>query len=160
MGQLKDVPPLLIEVINRLQAAEVLNRMGVAGERIIQKRTREGIDVEGRPFKPYSDAYAKKRDDNQLPVTPVTLSWDQYSGMMKKIESIVAADTKSVSLDITDEEKKKIMYYHSEKGVAKEGENIRKAWDLSDEEEKKIVKIAEQEADLILADLSAAFNAI
>lgn len=55
----------------------------------ILERTAKGVDVEGRPFAPYSKKYAKKRDKSGRNVTPVDLTW---SGRMRNSIQI-AADT-------------------------------------------------------------------
>ena len=57
----------------RRAAAEGLNR--------IQKRTSQGIDVNGQPFQGYTDAYAAFRKSKGRPVDKITLI---FTGKMRK----------------------------------------------------------------------------
>src|SRR5690606_20105304 len=49
-----DLQKLARQLINQ----RMLNRLGLASIRIVKTRTRRGIDVEGQPFRAYSDDYA------------------------------------------------------------------------------------------------------
>lgn len=159
MAEFKDVPKILQQLIVRLHRQAFLEKLGLAGERMIQKRTRSGKDIEGRPFKPYSDAYAEKRMRAGLPTIPVSLIWNDISGMMRKIGTEADPATGTAIIDFTDAEKRRIASYHNVLGVSKPGANLRVFWGLNQAERKDIAGIAQNETDVILAELTAVANA-
>ncbi len=154
MADFNDIKRLLDFLIDGLHSQEQMNKVGLAGIRKIQERTREGTDVHGRPFKPYSDNHAERREELGLPTHIVNLEMDDISGMLRRVDHIVAADFESVAVDITDEQKRLIASYHNELGVGKTGENIREFWALSAEEEEDIAKIVQRDTDQLLTDLT------
>lgn len=159
MADFKDVPKIFEQLIVRLHRQAFLEKLGLAGERIIQKRTRSGRDIEGRPFKAYSDAYAEKRMRAGLPTIPVSLIWNDISGMLRKIGTEADPATGTAIIDFTDAEKRRIASYHNILGVAKPGANLRRFWGLADSEKKDLAGLVGNETDLILAELTAAANA-
>lgn len=158
MADLMDVKKILDDLIGNLQNQAQLSEIGIASERIIRKRTRTGRDIEGRPFKPYSDAYAEKRLELGLPVDKVDLVFDDQFGMIRNIDHKVASDLKSVSLDIADARKKKIASYHNELGVGKRGENLRPFWGLGKKGEEDISKLVGEKMVAKLNELLQAQN--
>lgn len=72
--------------------------------------------------------------------------------MLQNVDHIVAADLNSVSIDIIEEEKKRIAGYHHETGAGK-SRVIRKWFDLSSEEQEEIAEIVEEAAKLAIAKL-------
>lgn len=159
MAEFKDVPKIFEQLIVRLHKKAFLESLGLRGERMIQKRTREGKDVQGKSFKPYSDAYAEKRVRAHLPTSPVSLIWDDISGMMRKIGTEADPATGTAIIDFTNDDKRRIASYHNILGVGKAGANLRVFWDLSQAERKQIAGLVEDETDVILAELTAAANA-
>jgi hypothetical protein len=60
----------------------IFSRIGILVEQNILQRTANGEDVEGGQFKPYSEAYLKKRKSLGLPTTPdLFFSGDMLSAM-------------------------------------------------------------------------------
>ncbi len=158
MAKLGDIKKLLDQLVSGMQSQTMLKKLGLIGVRTIQKRTREGVDVDGRAFQPYSEKYAEKRILAGLPTHIVNLEFDDVDGMLQQVEHIVASDLKSVHIDITDPQKKKLASYHDELGVAKAGENIRHFWGLSDDEQKDIGDIVAADLNDLLSDLVDKYN--
>lgn len=137
------------EVIN---ISERANKLALGAIRLIKKRTRQGIDISGNPFIPYSKKYARKRERAGKETSIVNLVYDDYFGMMNKIDHIVARDLSSVSILIDDKEKSQIARYHNIEGAGK-GKVIRKFWGLSEEEEAQLGELAELEIKNIISSL-------
>lgn len=135
-----------------LKSQELQNQLGLGALRIIKKRTREGRDIQGNAFRPYSKGYKKKRLDNDLPIDIVNLVWDDQQGMMSKTDFIISDDLKSISLIIDDDDKKEIAEYHNVKGAGK-GKVIRKFWGFSPEEEEQLQGLADSIISNIIAKL-------
>jgi hypothetical protein len=160
MAELGDVRKILDGLIDGLQSQAEMNKLGEVGVKIIKTRTRAWRDVEGRRLKDYSPAYKTKRILEQKAVTPrgptvdSMLVWNSTDGMMQKVNYIVGNDFSSVVIDILDARKKQLMYYHSEAGVAKKGENIRHVWGMSDKEWTLIAKIFSVDFANLLAKLT------
>ena len=117
MANLSDIEEILSGVLNSLNSQIELNKLGLAGTKRILDRTRKGIDVDGRPFKPYSDRWAEVREENELPTHVVDLTFSDIEGMLRKVDHTVSNDLKSVAIDIEDPEKRLIASYHDELGA-------------------------------------------
>ncbi len=144
---------------NELHSRALLNRLGLAGIRLIKVRTRSGKFLPGSssggadyPYTRYSERHAERRARAGLPTHVVNLEFDDIAGMLQNVDHIVAADLNSVSIDIIEEEKKRIAGYHHETGAGK-SRVIRKWFDLSSEEQEEIAEIVEEAAKLAIAKL-------
>ena len=125
----------LRQLADGLRSQELLNKVGLAAERIIRKRTRQGLDVHGDPFAPYSKSHAARREKKELPTSTVNLQFSLYDGMLTTLTSEVGPDLEEVALYFSDEEKGEIAGYHH-RG---EGHNPERAFfDLSDAELEEI----------------------
>ena len=148
------IPAVLEELARRMHNQKLLTRMAFRGEKGIQSRTRKGVGVAGNPFEPYNPAYAAfRREETGLATHPVTLTFDDISGMMRRIDHEVASNLESVTIDITDAKKRRIGSYHDSQGVGKRCAHIRHFWGLSDDDRKAIAEIAEDHLNAELADL-------
>ncbi len=78
--------------------------------------------------------------------------------MLTHIDHIVARSFDEVAVDVTEPEKRKLAFYHTQAGVGKAGENIREFWAISDEEAEDISKLVAQDISDILSDLSKQFS--
>ncbi len=159
MNEAKAIADLLDGFFDGIRTQEKLNAIGLSITRIIKTRTRSWRDVDGSRFKDYSPEYKKKRVAAGLAVSPKgkdtdsMLVWNSVDGMMQQIREIVSKDLRSVVVDIASAEKKKLAYYHSEKGIGQVGKNIRKFWGLSVEECNFIAKKFTIDAGQVLGDL-------
>lgn len=90
--------PSLRRLAAALRDQQLLTEMGLAAERAVQDNTRQGLDVEGNPFKaagsasggsPYSPGWQRQREAKNLPTEIVNLAFDTRSGMLRQIESVV-----------------------------------------------------------------------
>jgi hypothetical protein len=145
--------PELIEIFwKRLQMQKLLNYLGTQVTSIITSRTRLGLDVEGSEFQDYSKAYLKYRIREGKPVHPVQLTFDDYFGMIHKIEHKVFNSLDGVEISIYDKDKKRIASYHNDLGAGR-NHVIRKFWGISDKEEEKLVKLANKKASDLLDTL-------
>jgi hypothetical protein len=153
MAELNDVPDILEKLQRRLFSRALLNKIGLAGIRLIKARTRLGIDVKGAAFEPYSDGWAIIRQAHNLPTAYVNLEFNDIDGMLKKIDHVVAADLESVEIDILDPDKRKIASYHNDLGAGKSHVK-RRFFDINQQEMKKIDELVEADLNLLLADLT------
>lgn len=142
----------LRNIADIFRSRELLTKLGLGAERLIKNRTRKGVDVYGKAFKPYSAKYAEKRSKTGLPVHPVNLSFDDISGMLTEIEHVVSNDLEAVELEIKDDEKRQIAFYHNVSGAGK-GKILRVFWGISDDEEKALQELADDEVSAILKNL-------
>lgn len=136
--------------------AKLLNRLGLGAIRFIQVRTREGKDLHGAPFAPYSAPYAKLKTAAGLKTSPVTLSFgvkkiknedetyrieaNLHDTMMTHLDHVVSRDLAAVAVIVNREDKETLMRYHSIDGAGK-GKVIREAWGLSGDEKAQLVKL-------------------
>lgn len=121
-----------------------LNKMALAVRYILRKRTSQGMDVDGKPFVPYSEKYAKKRAKKGLPITPPDLIFDETSGMMHRIDHEVFNDNKSVEVFINTPEKEQLAIYHNIDGAG-ESKVLRRFWGLMEGEKQQLFDLAEDE---------------
>jgi hypothetical protein len=117
------------KLLKALKSQAFLNILGLAARKIIIYRTRKGLDVEGKSFQPYSESYKKVRQRARLPVSPVTLTFEDIAGMLKKIDHVVANDFSSVAVMIDDAAKEQIARYHNIEGAGKK-KVIRRFWGI------------------------------
>jgi len=139
-------------VIEAFKNQKLWDQVDLAVIRIIKKRTREGKDVDGVNFKPYSEGYKRKRQLNALPTHIVNLQFDDIKGMLQNVTHEVDNDFEASKVFIGDAEKELIASYHNEKGAGK-GHVIRKFWGVSESEEEKIQDIAAVEVAKIIKSL-------
>jgi hypothetical protein len=127
------------KLFKALKSQEFYSKLALAAIKTIKDRTRKGKDVEGKSFQPYSESYKKVRQRAGLPVSPVTLTFDDIAGMLKKIDHVVANDFSSVAVVIDDAAKEQIARYHSIEGAGKK-KVIRRFWGI--ELQSEIKKLA------------------
>jgi len=143
---------LLNRILKGFQSQRLLNMLGLAVRRIIQDRTRKGVDVEGKPFKEYSKGHARKREKLDLPVYPVNLQMDDVEGMLRKIDHAITREFEELKVFIDDPEKEQIARYHNILGAGK-SKVIRRFWGLNDTEINKIHQIVGLEIANVLKKL-------
>ena len=155
-GKIENIGPAL-EVFERIRRSfdnsALLNRLGLAAIRFIKSRTRRGIDVDGVPFRAYSERWAKIRKAEGLPTSYVNLEFDDYSGMLQRMDHVVANDLQSVTVLFTDDEKDKIAGYHSYTGAGR-GRVKRPFFFLSRDENDQLRGIVQAEINLLLNNLN------
>jgi hypothetical protein len=159
MADFKDVPKIFEQLLVRLHLQGFLEDLGLKGERLIQKRTREGKDLYGKLFKPYTDVYAEKRAKAGLQRSPVSLIWDEEGGMMRKIGAEGDPATGTAIIDFMTDEKRRLASYHNILGVGKAGAHLRVFWGLNEADKKVLAGFVDDKIDVILAELTAAANA-
>lgn len=149
----KRLEKLFAKLVDKLRNQALMNRLGLQAQRFIGKRTRKGKDVEGQDFKPYSDAYAKRRRRAGLQTHPVNLTWDNYTGMMRSIDHLVAHTYDKVLVYINDPTKRRIARYHNIKGAGK-SKVIRRFMGMNEQERVKIDDIVNDAVAKILKGLN------
>lgn len=155
MAKLTDINKLLEALISDLKTQSVMNKLGNLAKSRIVKRTRKGLDVDEKLFKPYSESYAKIREESERPTHIVNLEFDLTNeGLLHKVDHVVFRNFDGVSIDILDPEKRKIAAYHDSEGVGIRGKNIRHFWGLNKKDEEVIHKSLGVETDKILSDLT------
>jgi hypothetical protein len=127
-----DFEPIAQKIADLFENRKALNRLGLMAERIIQSRTRKGIDVHGRRFRAYSDVHAEKREELGLETNTVNLEFSLYDGMLKSI-GYLFRDEATVELYFTNERAERLAYKHSVEGTGKK-KYLREFWNLSEEE--------------------------
>jgi len=127
----------------RLAREAIFTRAELAIIRIIKKRTREGKDVEGRSFKPYSEGYRRIRQRAGRPTTPVDLNFSNAGGMLDSIEGFIPSTLDKVSIEFNRPDKELLAYYHNISGAGK-GKVIREFFALSDDESEQVFKNVEE----------------
>lgn len=121
MSEFDKIKDTLIGLINGLQAQTTLNRLGLAGARLIRKRTREGKFLPGSSpgHQTYSEGHKKRREKLGLPTGRVNLQMNTIDGMMNSIDHVIGRKLEDVELVFTDPEKAEIASYHNELGAGK-----------------------------------------
>jgi hypothetical protein len=141
------------QIIDALKSQTLWNKVGLAGIRIIRKRTREGTDVEGKSFQEYSEGYAKKRERAGLPTHPVNLQFDDIQGMLMMVDHEVFNTLDGVKIFINDSAKEQLAVYHNIEGAGK-GKVIRRFWGFNEFENEQLSDLAEKEVANILKKLN------
>ena len=116
--------PRLKAIAEGLRSASLLHKLALAAERSVKSNTRQGLDADGRPFKraktskggPYSPGHARKRKAAGLPTNVVNLSFDTRSGMLSRIDHVLAQDLSSVAVGFTDAGKEQLAKYAHDYG--------------------------------------------
>ena len=145
---------LLDGAIVGLQNQQLLNRLGLAQIRNIQKRTRIGKDLTGKAFKAYTDDYRARKEAIQgIPANVVNLKLDETDGMLASLDHKVSNDLKSVELLFTNDRASRIAGYHNETGAGKSRVK-RPFFGVNDEERAGIAELIGQEMELILQELA------
>lgn len=139
-------------LLSGLKNQALMNRLGLGVRRLIQDRTRKGLDVQGKPFRKYSGGHAKRRAKLGLPTHPVNLQMDDVSGMLRRIEHVVARDLSDVEVYIGDPVKERIAYYHNVSGAGK-SRIRREFWGLAKKEESMLQDIVNAELKNVLRRL-------
>lgn len=153
MAEFDDIAQVLDDTLNGLRSRANLNKYGLAGIRLIKKRTREGIDVHGQGFQAYSEGHKKKRKAQGLPTQIVNLEFNDVEGMLAQIDHILNPDLDGVEIDILDPEKRRIARYHNIEGAGRSRVK-REFFDLNDEERASIVQLVGEDLELALNELS------
>lgn len=157
MAELPDIENLLWDLIEQLEGEKLLTKLGLAGERIIKKRTREGKDYEGKKFAPYSEGHKRKRKKLGLPVNKVNLQMDDISGMMADLKHVVLRDEQSVQLEFASPDKETLAEYHNISGAGKSRVK-REFYKLADKEQERIVKLTAKELSVGLKNLERKYQ--
>lgn len=145
---------------------ERLSTLGLAGERIIRVRTREGKAVDGTPFpsaedpaegSPYSKGWYRARRKKELATDVKNLQYTLQGGMLAQMDHrvLAGADT-GVEFYFNGERAQTLARYHNEQGA---GINKMKHrfFGLSDEEARRIRDLYQEAVDDVIrtANLSA-----
>jgi hypothetical protein len=156
MGDIRKISELVNRLIRSIERQTTLNKLGLAGVRMIKKRTSEGIDLDGRPFIPYTDLWIEEKRKQTTAVNPanVNLELDDREGMLSKIEHRVFKNLGNVEIDIFDPDKRKLAFWHDEAGIGKPGNRIRHFWGFNEKEGEQLKDILEVEVEDILNKLS------
>lgn len=141
-----DINERLIKALNE---SKVLNKIGLAASRIILRRTRQGKDISGSSFKPYSKSYQKKKKKMGFAdVTTVNLEASRVGSMLSAIDYETSFD--SVILYFNKPAKEQLAYYHNISGAGK-SRVIRKFWGIEMRDElDALTNLANKEAKEIL----------
>ncbi len=149
----------LENILNAFKNSELFNKLGLGSIRLIKKRTREGIDLHGSPFKPYSVQYAKKRNREGKQTDVVQLIYDDYFGMVSRIDHVISRNLESVSVIIDSlksepdkPSKAEIAKFHNESGAGK-SKVIREFFGHNPEEEKQLAELTNLEIKNIIQKL-------
>ncbi len=126
-----------------------LNKVGAGAHRLIQQRTRRGVDYLGNPFEAYSEGWAKTRAAKGLPTDTVNLQFTLYGGMMESMTWDATPQLDGVELYFNKDEKAKLAYYHTEAGAGK-SKVKREFFALNDEDADKLAGLV---ADQIFEQL-------
>lgn len=107
------------KVANELLGQQFWNQLALRFIRIIRTRTRQGRDMNGQPFKPYSKGYLKKRQADGITSSTVNLEYSRQGGMLKNIDHMVSNTFDSVTIYFNDARARQLALYHNEMGAGK-----------------------------------------
>ena len=146
-----------------LRNQKMLNKIGLAAERRIRKRTRQGKSVSGSRFQTpaddtlgaYSKSHGRHRQEKGLPTDKINLEFSLYDGMLDAMTYDVARDLDGVTLYFDDEEKAEIASYITEQGIGTSGATY-DFFGLNDEDNAEIEEIIDDHLTdaLKMADLT------
>ncbi len=139
----------LLAFADDLRSRELLGTLGLSVERRIRKRTRKGVDYQGREFKEYSEAHAARRKRKGLPTDAVNLQFTLYGGSMDHLDHVVARDLSSVEVLFTSERAERIMRYHNVEGAGK-SKVIRQNMGLSEQDEQDLRRLTGDFVDRLI----------
>lgn len=152
-SELGRIKAALKQILDAFENQTLLNKLGLAQIRNIKDRTRRGLDLFGRPFRPYTEEWKKRKESVfRVPSHPVNLILDDVTGMLTQIDHVVAADLRSVELMFRTPEKRRIASYHDQLGAGK-SRVIRRFWGVSESDEKALGELVRAQLDLILQQL-------
>ena len=155
MSDFDKIKDVLGQLIGKLQAQTELNKLALAGIRIIKSRTRKGEFLEGSSAnaRRYSESWAARRERAGLPTDVVNLTFDDLEGMMSQIDYTISGDQESVDIDIADFRKREIAYFHSVSGAGRS--RIKRVFfDFSEEEENQLTELVQRDLVGLLTDLA------
>ena len=99
----RDPLAIVLTAERAMQVTEVDLQLAAELQRsTILQRTAQGVDVDGAPFAPYAESYAKKRTKGGRNASPVTLLWS--GRMLQSLRIVVAVALNEVALVIYGEE--------------------------------------------------------
>ena len=150
MAVYSDLDSFADAFLDQIEDIKLRNKLGLGALRIIRKRTREGLDVDGNPFAEYSESYKPKRERNELPTDTPDLAFSVRDGMMQQLRYDLSDG--GVDLGFDTAEKALLASYHNTKGAGR-SKVIRLFFGLSTDEEQQL-------ADLIDDDLAVAFQSL
>ncbi len=150
MAVYSDLDSFADAFLDQIENIKLRNLLGLGALRIIRKRTREGLDVDGNPFAEYSESYKPKRERNELPTDTPDLAFSVRDGMMQSLRYELSDGGIELGFDRTD--KALLASYHNVQGAGK-SKVIRKFFGISTEEEQQL-------ADLIQDDLAVALQSL
>ena len=150
MAVYSDLDSFADAFLDQIEDIKLRNKLGLGALRIIRKRTREGLDVDGNPFAEYSESYKPKREANELPTDTPDLAFSVRDGMMQQLRYDLSDG--GVDLGFDTAEKALLASYHNTKGAGR-SKVIRLFFGLSTDEEQQL-------ADLIDDDLAVAFQSL
>lgn len=164
MSDLDDLHRDLHAFAEALRNQEMLNKLGLAAERRIRKRTREGRSVEGSPFQTpadethgaYSKSHGERREEKGLPTDTINLQFSLYDGMLTQMTYDVSKDLDGVTLYFEDQEKAEIASYITEEGIGGTGGHTYNFFGLNEEDNEAIGEIIDDHLTeaLEMADLT------
>lgn len=116
--------------VDFLRKDELLKKVGDLVLGRISARTKAGIDSQGRPFEPYSEQYAKKREKKGLQKTPDL----EYSGaMLGNMKAQVDLDREQVTIYFPDPVEAQKAHFHNNEGAGK-SKVVREFYDLNNDD--------------------------
>jgi len=140
-------------ILAGLQNQTLLNKLGLAQIRKIKDRTRRGLDLSGKTFKPYNEKYAERKfKTTGIPTHVVNLTLDDISGMLQQIDHLVATDFSNVEILFRDPRKRKLASYHNELGAGR-SRVIREFWGVNSQDEKDLLDLIGHDLELLLQKL-------
>ena len=148
------VKEALLEILEFTQSEKLWNRIGLAQERNIKKRTTRGIDLLGNVFKPYNEKYARRKyRETGINAHVVNLIFNPINGMMDSIDHKVLEGNAGVEIFFTNEQKNRLAEIHHALGAGK-SKVIRKFWGVNKDDDDSFKQILTDEIDLILEKFS------
>ena len=170
LSELRALGDQLETLAGALHNQRLLNRLGLAGTRLVRTHTRAGLDKTGASMGSYSAAYARLKERANIPTGVVSLEYgvvrlkaekerggglpieaapvraNLYDSMMSHLSHVVSADLDSVSIEFDRADKAEIMGYHIDAG--------RDPMGFSDDETEQLVGLVGTH----LAELVATFG--
>lgn len=140
-------------ILDGLQNQTLLNKLGLTQIRKIKDRTRRGVDLSGKTFKPYNEQYAERKfKTTGIPTHVVNLTLDDISGMLQQIDHVVNTDFSNVEILFRDPRKRKLASYHNELGAGR-SRVIREFWGINPQDEKDLLDLIGHDLELLLQKL-------
>jgi len=137
---LKEAINNLQKIAGNFQDQQRMHEAGLRAQRYIKKRTREGRDVDGAPFKAYSKAHKKTREKLGLPTTIVNLQMNDIDGMMVSVDHTVNRSFTQVHVFIKGRRSENGKTFTNMQLMQWQHDKGREAFGLNDDEGKKITR--------------------